>query len=140
MVYRTYFRLFFFDFHRFCDSRDSRRSWGLLHFPIGGHELFSARSDLFAAPRNDGSTLSERVVPNRGYFVKPITLEWLKQIYEFRAAVEGACAELAARKANDPKLPEQLTCLAQAEYETNDRLSHEMFIREDTALHIGIAR
>lgn len=81
-----------------------------------------------------------RVVPNRGYFVSSMTLEWLNQIYEFRAAVEGACAELAAHKGNDPKLLEELTRLAQAEYETKNRASYEKFIKADTALHIGIAR
>jgi DNA-binding GntR family transcriptional regulator len=81
-----------------------------------------------------------RIVPNRGYFVSPMTIAWLNEIYEFRAAVEGACAELAARKANDPKLMEELTRLAQTEYETNDRLSYEKFIKADTAMHIGIAR
>jgi GntR family transcriptional regulator, rspAB operon transcriptional repressor len=81
-----------------------------------------------------------RIVPNRGYFVSSMTISWLNEIYEFRAAVEGACAELAAKKANDPKLLDELTHLAQSEYETNDRSSYEKFIQADTALHIGIAR
>jgi DNA-binding GntR family transcriptional regulator len=81
-----------------------------------------------------------RIVPNRGYFVSSMTIAWLNEIYEFRAAIEGACAELAARKANDPKLLDELTHLAQTEYETHDRLSYEKFIAADTALHIGIAR
>lgn len=81
-----------------------------------------------------------RIVPNRGYFVNAMTISWLNEIYEFRAAIEGACAELAARKGNDPKLLEELTSLAQTEYETRDRLSYERFIKADTALHIGIAR
>jgi len=81
-----------------------------------------------------------RIVPNRGYFVSSMTLDWLNEIYEFRAAIEGSCAELAARKANDPKLLDELTRLAQSEYETNDRVTYEKFITADTALHIGIAR
>lgn len=81
-----------------------------------------------------------RIVPNRGYFVSAMTIAWLNEIYEFRAAVEGACAELAARKANDAKLMEELAHLAQTEYKTHDRLSYEKFIKADTALHIGIAR
>jgi len=81
-----------------------------------------------------------RIVPNRGYFVSAMTIRWLNEIYEFRAAIEGACAELAARKGNDPRLLEELAVLAQTEYETRDRLSYERFIKADTALHIGIAR
>jgi DNA-binding GntR family transcriptional regulator len=81
-----------------------------------------------------------RIVPNRGYFVTAMTIGWLNEIYEFRAAIESACAELAARKGNDPRLLKELTILAQTEYETRDRLSYERFIKADTALHIGIAQ
>lgn len=81
-----------------------------------------------------------RIVPNRGYFASSMTINWLNEIYEFRAAVEGACAELAARKAKDEKLLDELARLAQTEYETNDRTSYEQFIKADTAFHIGMAR
>ncbi|HET9399598.1 MAG TPA: GntR family transcriptional regulator [Candidatus Acidoferrales bacterium] len=81
-----------------------------------------------------------RIVPNRGYFVSSMTIGWLNEIYEFRAAVEAACAELAARKASDEKLLDELAALAQTEYETNDSKSYEKFIEADTIFHIGIAR
>jgi GntR family transcriptional regulator, rspAB operon transcriptional repressor len=81
-----------------------------------------------------------RIVPNRGYFVSSMTISWLNEIYEFRAAIEGACAELAARKGNDQELLDELTRLARTEYEVRDRASYEHFIKADTALHIGIAR
>ena len=81
-----------------------------------------------------------RIVPNRGYFASSMTINWLNEIYEFRAAVEGACAELAARKGNDDKLADELERLAQTEYETRDRASYERFIKADTAFHIGMAR
>lgn len=81
-----------------------------------------------------------RIVPNRGYFASSMTISWINEIYEFRAAIEGACAELAARKGNDEKLLEELTRLAQTEYETNDSATYEHFIVADTAFHIGMAR
>ncbi len=81
-----------------------------------------------------------RIVPNRGYFASSMTINWLNEIYEFRAAIEGACAELAARKGNDEKLADELARLAQTEYETRDRASYERFIKADTAFHIGMAR
>jgi DNA-binding GntR family transcriptional regulator len=68
-----------------------------------------------------------------------MTISWLNEIYEFRAAIESACAELAARKGND-KLLDELTRMAKTEYATNDRSSYERLINVDTALHIGIAR
>lgn len=81
-----------------------------------------------------------RIVPNRGYFVSSMTIGWLNEIYEFRAAVEAACAELAARKASDEKLLDELALLAQTEYKTNDSVTYEKFIEADTIFHIGIAR
>lgn len=81
-----------------------------------------------------------RIVPNRGYFVSSMTIGWLNEIYEFRAAVESACAELAARKAADQALLEKLAALARTEYETNHFASYERFIQADTQFHIGIAR
>ncbi len=81
-----------------------------------------------------------RIVPNRGYFASSMTINWINEIYEFRAAIEGACAELAARKATDEALLDELVGMAQAGYETKNRASYERFIKTDTAFHIGIAR
>jgi DNA-binding GntR family transcriptional regulator len=81
-----------------------------------------------------------RIVPNRGYFVSSMTIGWLNEIYEFRAAIEGASAELAARRGNDAKLLDELARLARTEYQTNDRASYERFVKTDTTFHIGIAK
>jgi DNA-binding GntR family transcriptional regulator len=81
-----------------------------------------------------------RIVPNRGYFASPVTISWLNQIYEYRAAVESAGAELAARKGNDEGLLQQLAKVVRTVYDFGDRASYERFIEEDTAFHIGIAR
>lgn len=81
-----------------------------------------------------------RVVPNRGYFVSPITLRELNEVYEYRSAVECAAADLAARKGADPELLEQLTVLARTPYQGYDRKGCMAFIQADTAFHVGIAR
>lgn len=81
-----------------------------------------------------------RIVPNRGYFASSMTIGWINEIYEFRAAIEGACAELAARKGSDEALLQELEQLGHSDYETNDRAAYEKFIRDDTAFHIGLAR
>jgi DNA-binding GntR family transcriptional regulator len=81
-----------------------------------------------------------RIVPNRGYFVSPITLQVLNDIYEFRAAVESAAAELAASKSNNPELLRKLAKLADASCTPEDRKSCVSFIEADTAFHVGIAR
>lgn len=82
-----------------------------------------------------------RIVPNRGYFVSPITINWLNQIYEYRAAIESACAELAARKNSNEALLAELTeqtCLTT--YSAGDRAGYERFIELDTEFHVGIAQ
>jgi len=81
-----------------------------------------------------------RIVPNRGYFVSPITLRELNEVYEYRCAVECAAAELAARKGADPELLEELTVLARTPFRSQDRKSCMAFIQADTAFHVGIAR
>jgi DNA-binding GntR family transcriptional regulator len=81
-----------------------------------------------------------RIVPNRGYFVSPITLQELNDIYEYRAAVECAAAELAARKATDSELLQKLIGLAETSYRADSIESYMEFIEADTVFHVGIAR
>lgn len=80
-----------------------------------------------------------RIVPNRGYFVRHITITELNDLYEYRAAIEGACAELAARKPCDPAI---LTELEQLNFTfvENDRASYGRFIQADTEFHVRIAQ
>jgi DNA-binding GntR family transcriptional regulator len=81
-----------------------------------------------------------RIVPNRGYFVSPITLQELSDVYEYRAAVECAAAELAARKATDAELLQKLVALAETSYQPDSIESYMEFIEADTVFHVGIAR
>jgi len=81
-----------------------------------------------------------RIVPNRGYFVSPITLQELTDVYEYRAAVECAAAELAARKATDSELLQKLIELSETSYQTDSIESYMEFIEADTIFHVGIAR
>jgi DNA-binding GntR family transcriptional regulator len=80
------------------------------------------------------------VVPNRGYFVKHITVNELIELYEYRAAVEGACAELAAQKGADESVLEELARVGDMHFTQGDRESYETFIVADTAFHIGLAQ
>jgi DNA-binding GntR family transcriptional regulator len=81
-----------------------------------------------------------RIVPNRGYFASSMTLGWINEVYEFRASVEGACAELAARKYADESLLEELYEMGRSQWDTHDRATYEKFIQADTTFHIGLAR
>jgi len=80
-----------------------------------------------------------RIVPNRGYFVSPISLQVLNDIYEFRAAVECAAAALAAAKGANPELLKKLEQLCEVSCTPEDRKSCVNFIEADTAFHVGIA-
>lgn len=81
-----------------------------------------------------------RIVPNRGYFVRHITINELIELYEYRAALEGACAELAAKKGGDQTALEELARLGEVHFEKDDRASYERFIEADTAFHIAVAQ
>jgi len=81
-----------------------------------------------------------RIVPNRGYFVSPITLQILNDVYEFRAAVESAAAELAAAKGASPEMLKKLEPLVDVSCTQQGRKSCVSFIEADTAFHVGIAR
>src|SRR5260370_21550249 len=43
-----------------------------------------------------------KIIPNRGYFITKISVQDLTDLYDYRAAVEFACAELAAVKRINP--------------------------------------
>jgi DNA-binding GntR family transcriptional regulator len=81
-----------------------------------------------------------RLVPQKGYFVSHLTIHELNEMYEYRAELEGFCAELAGRRWTDAVLLERLTGLAQTQYKTDDRKTYEHFIEADTEFHIGIAQ
>jgi len=81
-----------------------------------------------------------RIVPNRGYFVSSLTIQEVNDMYEYRAAVEGACAELAATRGIPQALVVELSRLARTKCQTNTRSGYAKFIEADTAFHIGIAR
>src|ERR1700683_1720181 len=81
-----------------------------------------------------------RIVPNRGYFVSQITLQVLNDVYEFRAAVESAAAELAAARGAAPDLLDKLHEYIRVTCTPDDRKSCVAFIEADTAFHTTIAR
>jgi len=81
-----------------------------------------------------------RIVTNRGYFVTQITLQVLNDIYEFRCAVEGEAAQLAASKGASPELLHKLSELAAVTCRADNRSSCVRFIEADTAFHTLVAR
>jgi DNA-binding GntR family transcriptional regulator len=78
-----------------------------------------------------------RIVPNRGYFVTHLTIQEMNDVYEYRAAIESACAEIACGSNVSAKL------LSEVESAANFRArngTYADFIAADTAFHVGIAR
>ena len=81
-----------------------------------------------------------QIVANRGYFITQITIQNVNETYDFRAAVEGGAAELAAQCNWESDAIDRLAELARAEYGSADRESHVRFIELDSQFHIGIAQ
>ena len=61
----------------------------------------SSRTPVREAAAPTSARASDEIVPNRGYFTTQITIQWVNEIYEFRAAVE-AHARNWLRRANGP--------------------------------------
>jgi DNA-binding GntR family transcriptional regulator len=81
-----------------------------------------------------------RIVPDRGYFVNPLTLQEVNDVYEFRCAVECLTADRAARNGVDTESLKQLSEFAQVSYTDGDPESYGRFIVADTSFHVNIAR
>jgi DNA-binding GntR family transcriptional regulator len=81
-----------------------------------------------------------QIVANRGYFVTEISIQSVNDIYDFRAAIEGASAEFAAQSNWDAESMERLTKLAKMAFVVDDHASYVKFIEADTEFHVGIAQ
>jgi GntR family transcriptional regulator, rspAB operon transcriptional repressor len=108
-------------------------------------ELLAERYETSRTPVREAATRLEhdrllRFVPNKGYFVRLVTVTELNELYEYRGIIECACAELAARKEPDPNLLAELDKLSQVQYKPGDRRSYIRFIEADTAFHLCVAK
>jgi DNA-binding GntR family transcriptional regulator len=74
----------------------------------------------------------------RGYFVAPITLKHVSDIFQLRMVLEPAAARLAAGHV-DGELLFRLNELCKAEYQTGDSDSAARFLSTNTEFHLAIA-
>lgn len=79
-----------------------------------------------------------KIIPKKGYFIAHMSVHELNQLYEYRAWIEGVCAEIAAKIIVDPDQLLELEKLASVQYD--DREGYFRFIEADTAFHLGIAK
>lgn len=79
-----------------------------------------------------------KIIPKKGYFIAHMSVHELNELYEFRAWIEGVCAEIAARANSDPDQLDALEKLACVQYD--NREGYFRFIEADTAFHLGIAK
>lgn len=115
-------------------------------FPSGeplSEKVLAARYGGSRTPLREAAVRLEqenllRIIPNKGYFIVNMSAQEVSEMYEYRAAVEGVCAEIAAKKATEPSQIHALEVLAKAQY--RDRASYLKFVESDTAFHLGIAR
>jgi DNA-binding GntR family transcriptional regulator len=74
----------------------------------------------------------------RGYYVAPITLKHVSDIFQLRLVLEPAAARLAAGRV-DGELLFRLNELCRAEYQTGDSDSAAAFLSTNTEFHLVIA-
>jgi DNA-binding GntR family transcriptional regulator len=78
------------------------------------------------------------VFPRVGYIVTECTLAEAQSIFEFRAILERAAVELAARYITDTEL-EQLEAMANLEARPRHRATYEEFFTQNRRFHLLIA-
>lgn len=81
-----------------------------------------------------------RFVPNKGYFVNLISIDQLSELYQYRAIIESAAAELAAKKEHSAAALERLRGFATVKHQRGDRKSYVRFIDADRNFHVGVAQ
>lgn len=79
-------------------------------------------------------------VPNKGYFVSLMNTRDLDELYQWRMLVEGASAELAAKRKHTDTILENLKRHAFVPFVTGNKARYARFIQADRAFHIGVAR
>ncbi len=77
--------------------------------------------------------------PRRGYVIAPITLEYVKDLFDYRAIVEPAAVRLAIGNVNEAELRE-LDRISNAGYIPGDRESEQKFLANNKAFHVALAR
>jgi DNA-binding GntR family transcriptional regulator len=76
-------------------------------------------------------------LPRKGYLVTQVTVDDLHELFEVRAALEGAAAELAATKIT----PEELEALAALQPpDSSDGVGEREFLDYNRKFHVGIAQ
>lgn len=78
-------------------------------------------------------------IPARGYFVTPITVTLIQNVFEVRRLLEGAAAARAAEFA-DPAAIGRLRELATCEYAGEDAASFRMAAEANGAFHLAVAQ
>jgi DNA-binding GntR family transcriptional regulator len=81
-----------------------------------------------------------RYVPNKGYFVSLMNTRDLDELYQWRMLVEGASAELAAKRKHDDTILESLKRHAVVPFVTGNKIKYARFIQADRAFHVGVAK
>lgn len=81
-----------------------------------------------------------RFLPNKGYFVNQISIDQLSELFQFRAIIESACAELAAKREHDRQTLDRLRVVAAVKHERGNHKSYLRFIEADHQFHVGVAR
>jgi DNA-binding GntR family transcriptional regulator len=81
-----------------------------------------------------------RYVPNKGYFVSLMNPRDVDELYQWRMLVEGASAELAAKRKHPDAVIAGLKRHAVVPLVAGSRLKYVRFIQADRAFHIGVAK
>jgi len=105
-----------------------------------GRRYFASRTPVRQAAARAQQHGFLRYVPNKGYFVSLMNPRDIDELYQWRMLVEGASAELAAKRKHPDAILASLKRHAAVPFVTGNRLKYARFIQADRAFHIGVAR
>ena len=77
--------------------------------------------------------------PRFGYIVSPVTVEPVRQMFEYRAILESAAVRLAVERAGDEQLA-NLAGSAAFQYVYRNREEYSRFLARNAEFHLAIAR
>jgi DNA-binding GntR family transcriptional regulator len=102
------------------------------------HRYEASRTPVREACRKlCGESLME-MVPFRGYFLSPLTMEEYRNLNELQVIVEPAAAALAAQRATEAQIKE-IESWAGYEYHDGQKSSYYTFLEWNRNFHISIA-
>jgi len=104
-----------------------------------GKRYMTSRTPVREACRHLANEGFITIIPFRGYFVSPLTVDEFNNLQEVQLIVDPSAAALAAERETSAQVLE-MEQWARYKYRSNVKESYYEFLEKNRSLHVGIAR